>query len=433
MIYKILKKLEETTSTNGKVELLKSHDSPLLQRVLYMALNKYLRYGFQTIPEPATFKDPPELITLDEALDTIEKGLTGKQRSKARELLISVLLARLKPKDADVLKRVILKDLQCGIAEKLVNKAFPKLIPIFDVLLAKPGKEKNLKKLNYPCMAQIKYDGARVNFDIDSDGNVEAFTRNGNLMDLFGRFNEFPEDACCNMIDGELIAYDKHGNKIPRKKSNGIITKATRGTLTYEDAQKLRFVAWDIVDRDNFKNQEMQMTPCLTRYENVKRLLEGYSDIIEIAECRIINSYEEALAYFNECVDNGEEGIILKNMDGVWELKRSNNLVKMKSEFTADLVIVGLNPGKETGNRKGFLGSFALETADGLLRVNCGSGLSLAQTVEYWDENLIGKIVEVKYNEQVSSEGSEIMSLSLPIFQSIRYDKDVANTLDELD
>lgn len=428
MILKTLKFLENMSSTNGKVELIKHNDSLLLQRVLFMALNKYLRYGFKSLPEPILSS---KTIELSEALDFVQITLQGNQRSKEREHALAKIMGQLSEADCEVLSRVILKDLKCGVGGTLVNKAIPKLIPKFDVLLAKPGKEKNLKKLNYPCMAQIKYDGARVNIDIDNDGVQTAFTRNGNIMNLFGRFdNDFPDNANHNMIDGECVAYDKNGKRIPRKLSNGIITKATRGTLTAEDAAKLRFIAWDIVDRDNFKNQETQLTPCLTRYENVKKLLEGYSDIIEVAESIIVNSFEEALAYYEKCIENGEEGILLKNMDGVWELKRSNNLVKMKAENDADLIIVALNEG--SGTRKGRLGSFTLETSDGKLRVNCGTGLSEKQTIEYFDDKFLGMIVEMTYNELISNKKNDMMSMFLPVFQRIRYDKEVANTLEEL-
>jgi len=426
---KIFNVLTATASTNMKVDILKRYESDLLKRVLFMALNKYWRYGFKALPEPIV-TDTPQ-ISLDFALDFVERELLGNHRSLQREQGLAEVLGSLSTGDADVLSRVVLKDFDCGIAVGLVNKAFPKLIPEFKVLLAKPGKEKNLMKLVYPVMAQIKYDGGRCNVDIDNYGNLSIFTRNGNLMNLHGRFdNEFPPEANHSMIDGELIAYDKQGVRIPRKKSNGIITKATRGSLTKEQSMGLRFVAWDIVDRDNFINQETQMTPCKTRYENVKQLLEGYSDIISIAEHRILNSFEEVLAYYNECIQNGEEGIVIKNLFGVWELKRSNDMVKMKAEHDASLRIVGINKG--TGKRAGLFKSFALETEDGLLEVNCFTGISNKQAIDFLDEKWIGFIVNITYNEQIQSETSNKRSMFLPVFQEISYERDTANYLKDL-
>jgi len=67
-----------------------------------------------------------------------------------------------------------------------------------------------------------------------------------------------------------------------------------------------------------------------------------------------------------------------------------------------------------------------------LLRVNVGTGLSDEERQNFWVDGLQGKIVEVAYNEKITSKGKDTASLFLPRFMGIRLDKNVANTLGEL-
>jgi hypothetical protein len=56
-----------------------------------------------------------------------------------------------------------------------------------------------------------------------------------------------------------------------------------------------------------------------------------------------------------------------------------------------------------------------------------GSGFNDAQRKQYWKENLVDKIVAVKYNSRIKNKAGE-ESLFLPVFIELRDDKDVADT-----
>lgn len=423
----IFNKLESTKSKNDKISILKEFANIDLMRTFELALNPYKTYGYTSLPEPNEFETS---MSLNQALDVLESNFLGHQRSLVRTALLSGILGNLSKDDADIFSRVILKDLKCGVGITLTNKAWSKHIPVFNVLLAQPGKEKNLSRINYPAYSQIKYDGGRVNIELNEFGETSIFTRNGRHVELYGLFDdEFPDSVFNNMLDGELIAM-RNGVKLPRSESNGLVNKAIRGTITPEESKLLHFVCWDIIKRENFKEQTQQDTSCEIRYNEVVDKLTGISSKFSVAYCKIVNSLDEAIEHFNECLESGEEGIIIKNLAGVWKPKRSNDLVKMKAEEMADLIIVALNEGD--GKYVGMLGAFSLETSDGLLKTNCGSGLTDELRVKYWDELYVGKIVEVKYNELIRRKQSKTMSMFLPIFKQIRYDKDIANKLDEL-
>jgi ATP-dependent DNA ligase len=143
---------------------------------------------------------------------------------------------------------------------------------------------------------------------------------------------------------------------------------------------------------------------------------------IHLVETTEVYSLDAAQKIFEEYLANGQEGIILKSQSGVWENKRAKHQIKFKGELECDLRIVAIQPG--TGKYEGMLGAILCESADGVLKVSVGSGFNDDQRNQ--GDELVGKIVAVKYNAKIVNKQGEV-SLFLPIFIEIRNDKDVAD------
>jgi ATP-dependent DNA ligase len=225
--------------------------------------------------------------------------------------------------------------------------------------------------------------------------------------------------------DGELVCY-KNGKALDRKTSNGIINKAVKGTISDEEADWIRFIAWDVVDFTSTIPYDKRLAIMNEAFANV-----GSLDNSKILPCHteIVNNQDEAIEFFMKMLSQGEEGAILKNMHHVWQPKRTKDLGKMKAEEEADLVVVGWNEG--TGKYKGYMGSLECETADGLLSVNV-SGWSDHDRKTLTEENTKGKILTVMYNAIIDSKGKDKKSLFLPRAVEFRFDKTVANKLEDL-
>jgi DNA ligase-1 len=103
--------------------------------------------------------------------------------------------------------------------------------------------------------------------------------------------------------------------------------------------------------------------------------------------------------------------------------------VKLKAEESADLICVGVEKG--AGKYANMIGNLICETSDGLLNTGVGTGLKDEDRSKDPSE-FIGKIIEVAYNEVISSKGRDTKSLFLPVYKQIRFDKNVANSLKEL-
>jgi DNA ligase-1 len=188
---------------------------------------------------------------------------------------------------------------------------------------------------------------------------------------------------------------------------------------TYTISRSVVFVTWDIVD----------FTSTIPYKERIERLTGANigSDKIRVLKTIIVNSVEEAQAFFEKCLDAGEEGAMIKNIKAVWVPKRTKDLGKMKAEEVADLKIVSVQEG--SGKYTGMVGAYICETSDGKLSVGVGTGLS--------DEDRknplsVGTVIEVMYNQLISDKKTGKHSLFLPRFMSVRVDKDVANSFDEL-
>jgi DNA ligase-1 len=296
---------------------------------------------------------------------------------------------------------------------------------------------KYLDRIKFPAIAQTKMDGMRANIII-RDGNVTVFSRNGKEMQTFGRFNDMV-DLDNIMLDGEFLVHPKKGfelelnkgefikydGKTPmdRKTGNGIINKSIvsdkrRTTITKDEAEMFKIVLWDIVDINGWE-KGFHDEPYNKRFEKLQLIKPD--NRFDLVQSQIVENLKSASNLFQKLLNNGQEGLILKNYDMPWENKRSYHMVKMKEIKDIDLIITDWVEG--TGKYKGMLGALKCENHDGTIKVNVGSGFVDKDRVELTPENTIGKICAVKYNDLIEDKTTHIKSLFLPIFQEIRLDK----------
>ena len=130
---------------------------------------------------------------------------------------------------------------------------------------------------------------------------------------------------------------------------------------------------------------------------------------------KIVYCDNDILKYYDEILAQGFEGIVIKNLNGIYECKRSYNWMKMKPVLSEDLEIVSIKQG--TGKYEYMLGAFICKLSNGEM-VNVGSGYTDEERYTFYDKSVIGKIIEVKYQEK-TKDGS----LRFPRFVRFRNDK----------
>jgi ATP-dependent DNA ligase len=140
-----------------------------------------------------------------------------------------------------------------------------------------------------------------------------------------------------------------------------------------------------------------------------------------------VGTPDEARETFDSYLAEGQEGIILKDLNGVWEDKRAKHQIKFKGELECELRVVGIQPG--TGKYSGMLGALICESEDGVVKADVGSGFKDDQRVDA--DFYLDKIVSVKYNARIKNKQGE-ESLFLPVFIEVRGDKDIADRADQI-
>ena len=111
---------------------------------------------------------------------------------------------------------------------------------------------------------------------------------------------------------------------------------------------------------------------------------------------------------------------MIKDADSYYEWKRSKSLLKMKMMDTVDLVVTDVYEG--TGKYEGMMGGVYCDYKG--YKLGVGSGWNDQDRRTYWDNQnlIIGKTIEIAYQAETKNKNGGL-SLSFPVFKSIRLDK----------
>lgn len=114
----------------------------------------------------------------------------------------------------------------------------------------------------------------------------------------------------------------------------------------------------------------------------------------------------------------GKEGVMVNSIDGLYECKRSRELLKVKSFFTADLEIVGFEEGRN--KYENMLGNIIVDYKG--YNVGIGSGFSDIERLEIWEnqDDYIGRVCEIKYFEESSNQNDDSISLRFGTWEGLR-------------
>lgn len=447
-VYDVIKAMQESSGTNEKIAIMESIKSnPELERdfirISIATYSPYINFYIKSYnaPEPALGQYGPRSITDTHSLGVLESIARRDVTGNAAKTLLETLATELTPKSQQVLAMIINRSFGSGISGTSINKVWPDTIPKFNVMLCQPLNDKTLTKIKFPAYSQLKYDAARITI-IVNNGTIKYFTRNGkeyliNNVELDNQFHTMVETVRnkAGVFDGELFS-----NNGDRLASNGVATKFVRDTASKEDHDNVNIVLWDFIHMDEFRLGKSKNS-CEERYQSLStkithknRKYPYNSDIISLAENIIVHSIEEALEINDKHIKNGEEGSIIKNMDGLWEAKRSNDTIKLKEVLESELRVVksvyGIN------KYSNLCGALECESEDGLVKVSVGTGLSDELRKEFAPEQafetIVGQIITVKHNGLITSKSNTHASLYLPRFVEIRYDKDEADTIDKI-
>ena len=392
----------------------------------YQAYNPFYVFGVRQVPETEGLtgrSNPwPRFWALLEDLRT--RGITGNRaRDKIQECAEEF--------DSDewnnLARRVLIKDLRCGISEKTINKVVGKTewkIPIFSCQLAQDSTDQP-KKLRGIKRLEVKLDGVRV-LAVVNGSVCTLYSRNGKEFENFPQIADFIEehrkafqrDSAFGgqfVLDGEIVGESFQAlMKQAQRKSN-----AKTDNMVYH--------VFDIVPLSEFREgfcnlQQHKRIDLLKRAQaflpenGCVRIMPGMDVDLDTSEGHdVMRRFAEA------SVEEGYEGIMIKSMDAPYECKRSDFWMKWKPTITVDLTIVGFEEG--TGRNAGRLGAIIYEGVDNErnIRVNVGTGYSDSDRDEFWAlrDQLLGVIGEIEA-DAVTQNQDGTYSLRFPRHKRFR-------------
>ena len=393
----------------------------------YQAYNPFWTFNIKQVPETKGLtgqSNPwPRFWALLESLRT--RSVTGGRAREAVEEISHEF-------DSDdwnmVCARVIRKDLRCGISEKTINKVVGKTewrIPVFACQLAQDSED-HVNKMIGTKRLEVKLDGVRVLAVINGNA-CTLYSRNGKVFDNFPQIQESLL-ACRKyfqygrgtggffVLDGEIVgeSFQKLMRQAHRKsdaETSGMVyhifdiiplVDFERGFWNVQQRKRLE---WLESERDKIKNS----SDCV-------RIMPGMTVDLDTAEGR-----SQMRQFADAAVEQGYEGIMIKELEAPYECKRSSFWMKWKPTISVDLSIVGFEEG--TGRNQGRLGAIICEGDDNgrHIRVNVGSGLSDSDRDEYWiaRDELLGHLVEVQADAVTQNQDGSY-SLRFPRFLRFR-------------
>ncbi len=410
--------------------------------------------------------------------------ITGDKSQYKKLEILRELLSSASPMEAKYITRTVIEELRVGVGEgtmkDAVSLAFK--VPKETVerahmltndlgLVAVVAKEQGLEGLQKltlepgkpvkPMLAQLspnyiasiqemgwafcetKYDGIRVQIHRERD-EINIFTRRlENISQALPEIVEYIKKAIKPsdfIVEGEIIV-TQDGKPI----SFQYILQRVRRKYEIEKMREkipLTMYLFDVL----YYNQPVLDEPFKDRRELLEKIVQIIPRKLELStQVKVTpENPEKAEKLFNESIDEGHEGIMIKDPYAPYTPGiRGKKMLKWKATpETLDLVVVGGTYG--TGKRAHFIGSFLLALRDednklkNLAHVATGLDDKTLQELSEISEPLIVRkigrqvemipsiIMEVAFSEIVKSPEYESgYSLRFPVVKRIRNDLNI--------
>jgi len=350
------------------------------------------------------------------------RTLTGHDARDAIELC---LCAAKQSEWNDWYRRILIKDLRCGVSEKTINNVVGKKyanysVPIFSCQLAHDSANHE-SKVSGRKLIEVKLDGVRVITIVYPDGRVDQFSRNGKELVNFPHIKEQFAKTVTGItepvvFDGEIMSSSFQDlMKQVHRKSN---VEAKDSVLHLFD-----FVTLEAFNKGKWARTQIERSEKLLAWKDL--WAEETPDIEIVAQELVDLDTAEGQKKFRtinqKAIDGGYEGIMIKEPSAPYECKRTVSWLKLKPFIEVSLTVTNIEEG--TGRNVGRLGALVCEGVDDdrEISVNVGSGFSDADRDIFWgaSDKVLGQIVEVRA-DAITRNQDGTYSLRFPRFLRFR-------------
>ncbi len=417
----LFKKIQSISSLNEKKSIIIANKhNDLFKKCLRFLLDKNIITGISnskiskvninTTQDKATQR----LNSFEDVMNYLEVHNTGRDEDIAnvKSFLYNKENFTLDDEEFMFYVQMITKKYKLGVDAKTVNKCISNLIPTWEVQLGSSYDKLKLKDGEWFSLSQ-KLNGCRCSYYqgrlISRQG--KEFTGMQHII------SDLEQLGWGWFYDGELIR--KNVDNLPDEENFRVGTGIINSDL--ESKNDIKFVIFDY-----FPESEISKKQSHDKYKVRRTLLNGLRKTIEekcLENVEIVPMVYEGtdqtqiMKWLDYAVENDWEGLIL-NKDTVYKCKRTTDLIKIKQFYSMDLPVVEVLEGD--GRLKGTLGALVVKFNENT--VNVGSGFDDETRQKFWEkkEELIGRVIEVKYKQVSKDKKTGLESLQFPIFVGLR-------------
>ena len=416
-----IKEMRATSSSLEKIKILKKQKC-FVKGILEYTYNPYKQFYVTSKTckknnhlTKATYFSKNIFDLLD---DLRERYMTGHSAIEGVNYFIS------KNKEyEEIIYDIIDKDLKIRAGAKLINKAFPGLIPEFNVALAQEYKGKC--DWTDGWYASRKLDGVRCLAVVDEEGECTLYSRMGKELTTLNKVKEAIEKTgIINAVfDGEICLLDENGNE----DFQGVMKQLRRKDHQIENPV---FMIFDMIHKPNFdmggggpdlENRLHSLRSWITTRHALDSGVLRYLDQFQITDNDHFNYWSERPK------QEGWEGIMLRKNIG-YEGKRSKNLLKVKMFHDAEYVVRSIDSDMHEVVRDGKSEAIEMLSQVYIMHkgysVAVGSGFTQEQRIKYHNNpgDIIGKTITVQYFEETKNQEGGI-SLRFPTVKIVHGEK----------
>ncbi len=353
-------------------------------------------YNEQGIVDGKLSKHPPMII---------KEGSVGlKNKANARNVFTQALINA---------RSLYQKKIDSGYVTNM--KALSKPDRLWMAMAAHPY-DKHKKKLIFPCYSQPKLDGVRCIMYRSGD-RIVKYSRNGNFYNGYDEWDKYLMpvfEVHHNLhLDGELYLHGKHLQEITGVARN--------------DHKKfnLEYHVFDLFNTDDLNLTFEDRIDYMDEVFDIINAHEDVPSIVRVQTTKVKNMHDLDKIY-NEYLEQGFEGQMLRNADGLYETSRdremrSYNLLKRKALFADEFQLVGVKRA-ENGRAAGtFVGVFI--NSKGVKFRASPKNMTMNEMKELYDvvsndKSYIGRYATIEY-EDLSNDDVPLR----PKFVAFRFDK----------
>ena len=268
------------------------------------------------------------------------------------------------------------------------------------IMLCYPFEEKRLAKWKPPWFVQPKLDGERCRALLTASQGTTLLSSEQNRISsvphIMEALNELGKKLGKSIeLDGELYTHGLAFEDVHSVVGRTVNLHPLHETMEYH--------VFDIIDEN------------LSQIDRVKLLYSiatAFPAKIRMVRTLAASSLDEIMLHYDDIVNDGYEGIIVRHIDAPYVRKRSTYLMKFKPKKSDVYLITGYKEEIDIyGKPKDRLGALLCIGDDGI-EFSVGSGLKDADREALWirRESLQGCYVKVAY--QHTTQGS----LRFPVF-----------------